>query len=300
MAAAILLRPKAGRRPYLPIAPGSVGAESWSVSESLPYFLIAMPPATSADNGSFAYLITIRPRAGNYTRERVNNVLSWLEQSKEQKKVNIIPDWIFAVEEESNHAHICVFLHYPYQRGNLVKELLKHPLQWMDHDEAKNFSSYNRLTNQAACKSITSVEVVASYLSGGAHYAAKEDRPFEVLLAQLPEDGDISALEEYLPAVDGLKRKRQISVWYAEQERLLQAEGVATSAITLPEIHTYLARRMFKDRDMEICVDPRILRQRINGLYAYMTQPEHLFDILGYANDQATDHVNRLLNDSFT
>ena len=131
---------------------------------------------------------------------------------------------------------------------------------------------------------MTSLFLISEYLSG--EYYAKLGDEFEVLSEHLPPADDISELEEYLPAVDGLKRKRQLSVWYAQMEEYWYAQMAMKDSPLRdclyidpetqdPELNESnllgLAQyRMWVARDMELISDERILQQKVRALLGFM------------------------------
>ena len=227
-----------------------------------------MPPSASADNGGFAWMVTIRPREQNFSDQLVSNVKAYIENT-------LRPDWHLAVIEKGNHIHTAIFMHKPFQRSNFITNWLNNPLKGFDEDEKKNFRKYDRERKTGAVVNMTTLGIVAEYLSG--EFDRKLGDDFEVLTEHLPAAEDISELEEYLPAVDGLKRKRHMSVWYAKQEeyyKTLKAEhpipGITDSPLSEMSLLAMIQHRMYVERDMDIIADERILQQRVRALLAFM------------------------------
>jgi hypothetical protein len=235
-----------------------------------------MPPISGADNGGFAWLLTFRPRPENFTDDLVDAVTEFIT-------TKLDADWHWVVKEKGNHLHAAIFLHKPQQRPNIITKFIGDPRyktsyaplrHWSD-EEKKNFSRYDRERKTGAVINMTTLGAVASYLSG--EFDSKLGDDFEVISQKLPPAEDISELEQYLPAVDGLKRKRQISVWYAQQEEYFNN---AKKERTIPEITDaplsertlvyFLQHRMWVARDMENLADQRILQQKARALLGYM------------------------------
>ena len=220
-----------------------------------------MPPNASADNGGFAFSITVRPRAEHFTDELVDTFCEYVETT-------MGADWYLIVKEKGNHLHAAVFLHEPQQRSNFITKLLNNPLRVYDEDEKRNFRKYDRTSKTGAVINLTSLGFVAEYLSG--EFDRKLDDEFEVLKEHLPPATDISELEEYLPAVDGLKRKRQISVWYAKlAEDYRKDRPDSHEEMTEDEALDYIQYRMFVVKDMDIIADQRILRMKVRSFVPY-------------------------------
>lgn len=218
-----------------------------------------MPPSASADNGGFAYLITIRPRGETFTEDLVDDVRKYVE-------TKVGADWHLIVKEKGNHLHCAVFLHEPQQRSNLATKWLNNPLKDYDEKEARNFRRYDNINKTGAVLNMTTLGTVSEYLSG--EFDRKLDDEFEVISEHLPPATDISELEEYLPAVNGLKRKRQTNVWLAklaEDYRKDRGEAVMTEALAL----NYVQYRFFVSKDMEIIFDQRILRQKLRSFVPF-------------------------------
>lgn len=230
--------------------------------------LTNMAPSASADNGGFAWLVTIRPRPEHFTDELIDAVKAYLEKIK--------PDWHLCVIEKGNHIHAAVFMHKPDQRSNFITKWLNGPLKDWDDAEKKNFRRYDRENKTGAVLNMTTLGIVAEYLSG--EYKDKINDEFEVLSEHLPAAEDISELEEYLPAVDGLKRKRQMSVWYAQMEEEFYKlkkdspiPGITDQGIHESSILKFVQHKMYVARDMDVIADERILQQKVRALVAYMS-----------------------------
>lgn len=217
-----------------------------------------MPPSASADNGGFAWMITIRPR--EYSMELESSVHEFITEG-------LNPTWWLGVREKGNHSHWAVFLDKGQQRSNLITRFLNNPLKGYDEAEAKNFRRYDKETKTAAVLNMTTLGMVAEYLSG--EFDKKLDDEYEVISEHLPPPEDISELEEYLPAVDGLKRKRQISVWYATQ-KIAYDDRKFTLPATERSVLEFLNHRMYVWKDMDILADQRILKQKVRALVRYM------------------------------
>lgn len=214
-----------------------------------------MPPATTADNGGFAFLVTIRPR--DYSLELEEKVKKYILEK-------VQPDWHLGVREKSNHSHWTLFLHDGEQRSNLITKFLNNPLKDLADDEKSLFRRYDRNLKTGAVVNLTTLGAVAEYLSG--EFDKKIDDDFEVISEKLPEPDDISELEEYLPATNGLKRKRQCSVWYAcAAEKYKGPKPCAES-----DVLGYLNTRMYVEKDLDIIPDMRILKQKTVALVRYI------------------------------
>ena len=218
-----------------------------------------MPPATTADNGGFAFMVTVRPR--EYDEQVEAAMLEYIDG-----KV----DHFLAVREKGNHSHWALFFHKGVQRSNLITMLLRGPLKsYFDEDEAKLFRRYDRERKTGAVINMTTLGIVAQYLSG--EFDKKEFDEFLVIDEKLPSSEDISELEEYLPAVDGLKRKRQVSVWYAQQAEKYKLKDMPMPA-TERTVLQFLNTRMYVDKDIDILADQRILKQKTVALVRYINE----------------------------
>lgn len=222
-----------------------------------------MPPKTSADNGGFAWFVTIRPKPEHFNEQLEDDVIKYVE-------TKLKPDWWLLVKEKGNHLHCAVFMHDPEQRSNFVTKWLNNPLKNYEDEEKKNFRRYDREKKSGAVLQMTTLGTVVEYLSGD--YGDKAEDEFEVLSEKLPPVEDISELEEYLPAVNGLKRKRQMSVWYAELEEDFKEKHPDITVMTEALALRYVQRRMFCLRDMEVMADQRILRQKLRSFVSYFNQ----------------------------
>ena len=232
-----------------------------------------MPPNASADNGGFAWMITIRPRGENFTDELIQDVKAYVEEK-------LKPDWYLLVIEKSNHIHAAIFLHNPLQRSNLITNWCNNPLKGWSDDEKRNFRKWNREEKTGAVMNMTTLQMVSEYLSG--EFDTKLGDDFEILAEKLPPADDTALLEEYLPAVNGLKRKRQISVWYAAQEEAYKQaareiprensllDGITNAPLNEMTLLAFLQHRMYVVREIEIIADERILQQKVRALLAYM------------------------------
>ena len=89
----------------------------------LPFFKPSheMPPNASADNGGFAWFVTVRPRPEHFTDELIADVKKYIQK--------IRPDWHIAVIEKGSHIHVTYFMHEPAQRSNVVTNWLNNPLK---------------------------------------------------------------------------------------------------------------------------------------------------------------------------
>ena len=250
-----------------------------------------MPPISGADNGGFAWMLTFRPRPENFTDQLVDTVTSFIKDKLE-------PDWHLIVKERGNHLHAAIFLHKPTQRGNLIHKFIgdtrvrtsNAPLQHWDDSEKKNFSRYDRERKTGAVINMTTLGLIAEYLSG--EFDSKLGDDFEVISEHLPDASDISELEEYLPAVDGLKKKRQISVWYSQMEECYK-EAVKSKLKIPVGVHgdgekmyrcisemrlvettlvSLIQYRMWVVRDMDVIADDRIVQQRARALLGFIQQ----------------------------
>ena len=219
-----------------------------------------MPPSASADNGGFAFLVTVRPREYDLDLE---------EKVRKYVLEKLKPDWHLGVREKDNHSHWTLFFNKGYQRSNLITMFLNNPLKGYDDAEKKNFRHYNREAKTGAVFNCTTLGIVSEYLSGECD--KKLDDDFHVVSENLPQSDDISELEEYLPAVDGLKRKRQISVWYAlqEEEYVKQELPVPTDEET---ILGFLNKRMYETRDMDVLADQKKLKEKVRALVKYVNK----------------------------
>lgn len=228
-----------------------------------------MPPNASADNGGFAWLLTIRPRGEHFNDDLVQAVSKYVD--------TLGADWHLIVMEKGNHLHCAVFLHEPQQRSNLITKFINNPLKGFDDDEKKNFRKYDRASKTGAVLNMTTLGMVAEYLSGD--FDRKLEDEFEVISEHLPPAEDISELEEYLPAVDGLKRKRQVSVWFAKLAEDYRKDRGDTT-MTESEALSYIQYRMFVAKDMDIIADQRILRQKVRSFVPYFNGvvPDHYSD----------------------
>lgn len=219
-----------------------------------------MPPSASADNGGFAWFITIRPR--DYTDELEQAVITYITEK-------LKPDWHLGVREKGNHSHWTIFTNKGIQRSNLITQFLNNPLKGYTDDEKKLFRTYNRESKTGAVLNCTTLGVVAEYLSG--EFDKKLDDDFEVISENLPAPEDISELEEYLPAVDGLKRKRQISVWYALQAQEYKERDMP-KLVTEETVLSFLNHRMYVWKDMDILADQKKLKEKVRCLVRYMNE----------------------------
>lgn len=228
-----------------------------------------MPPATNADNGGFAWMLTIRPRGEHFTDELVESVQNYIVNKLQ-------PDWHLIVKEKGNHLHCAVFLHDPKQRSNIITQFLNNPLKDYDDTEKKNFRKYDKEKKSGAVINMTTLGMVSDYLSG--EFDGKEDDEYVVISEKLPDNDDISELEEYLPAVDGLKRKRQISVWYANLEAEYRQMHPNTEVMNEEEALRFIQYKMFTAKDMDIIADQCILRQKVRSFVPYFNggMPEGL------------------------
>ncbi len=228
-----------------------------------------MPPSASADNGGFAWFTTFRPR--EYTEERRDKFVNYVENLEGL-------DWHWIVEEKGNHIHCVTFMHTGWQRSNWItgflgpKEAKKSnaPLFSLDDDEKANFRRAPK-EGKGAVKNCTSIEVIREYLSG--EYARKVDDEFQVLSENLPDEDDIAELETYLPRVDGLKRKRICSQWYA-----MQAEHMTAAKIPKPcterQVLGFINNRMYVKKDIDIIADQKLLKQKVVALVKYYNEDD--------------------------
>ena len=236
-----------------------------------------MPPSSTADNGGFAWFVTLRPRAETYTKPLRDRFVRHILES-------LKPDWHWIVEEKSNHVHAAFFLHDGQQRSNLVTGFLGKatakrsdaPLFLLDEQEKANFRRFTK-DGKAAVKNLTTVQCITEYLSG--EYARKVDDDFLVLSENLPDDEDISELEEYLPCVDGLKRKRQRSPWYHQAEAAyfeFRKAHPAEYPFPTDERHVlrFVNKSMYATRTMDVIADQKILKARVVALVKFINMYE--------------------------
>jgi len=214
-------------------------------------------------------MVTIRPKAENFTEDLVLSVKDYIVDKWQ-------PDWHLIAMEKGNHLHCAMFLHEPQQRSNVITKFLNNPLKAYDDDEKKNFRRFDRASKTGAVLQLTTLGIVAEYLSG--EFERKLEDEFEIISERLPED--ISELEEYLPAVNGLKRKRQVSVWYSTLEAEFRAARPDVEVITEADALLFVQTKMFVSRDMDIIADQRILRQKIRSFVPYFNK-----EAIGYYTD---------------
>lgn len=223
-----------------------------------------MPPI--GDNGIFAFFITIRPRIEEFTDSFVKSTVSY---------VLSLPDleYNFIVQEghgdDYDHLHLVLFFAKGKKRENLCAMIANSCLKECTPETVRNFKKW-RTDGSASVKAATSLDLITSYLSG--EHSSKLGDPNTVLSNNLPEE-DLSSLEQYLPAVDGLKKKRNISIWYAQQKKYF-LDDYPDVPISEATVLMFLKRRMFTTKDMDVISDPRILRQKCRALVSYMTNDE--------------------------
>lgn len=153
----------------------------------------------SQKGGSYAFFATFRPRHG-ITDSTVGSIISY---------VNKMSRHHFAVlekEGEERHLHLALFLNTPKQRSNIITMFISNCLTDWTEEETKNFRFWDKLKKQGAVKTLTSLEVITSYLDGT--YASKCDDKYEIVSQHLPDD--LSELESLLPSVGSLARTKNL------------------------------------------------------------------------------------------
>lgn len=224
-----------------------------------------MPPSSTAVGGGFAFQITVRPRAEHFTDDLVDAFCDYVEN-----KMGC--DFHLIVKEKDNHLHAAVFLHEPQQRSNLITKLLNNPLRGYDEDEQRNFRRLTKSggSTKGAVTQMYNTGMVVNYLSG--EHEGKEDDAYEVLSSNLPDDDDISELEEYLPAAGGLKKSQQITSWCAKMEAHFREKHPDVEEMTEKIALVFVQTRMFVTRDMDIIYDQKVLRQKIRAFVPYFNK----------------------------
>jgi hypothetical protein len=228
-------------------------------------------PSASAGNGGFAYFVTVRPRGGvrpgshleklviNYTREICANGYYIIVAEE---------------EDEERNLHVACFTDKPYQRFNFIRGYLRNALFSFDDDEKRNFSQYDRNKKNGCVVTMTSLGCIENYIDST--YGAKRGDSYQLLAEYLPDAECTEVLKNFLPAVDGLKRKHQISVWYLEQEKKYHELNLPKPA-TMYTVSAMLERRMFKDRDMEIISNLKVYREKCHALVCFINHsPDHV------------------------
>lgn len=234
-----------------------------------------MPPDPAFHGGCNAFVVTVRPREEHFSDELVDSVRTYVE-------TKIGADWHLIVKEKGNHLHCAVFLHEPQQRSNFATKWLNNPLRDYDEQERRNFRKWDNARNTSAIKGMTSLHMVTEYLSG--QYEGKEDDDFEVVSENLPSSDDISELEEYLPAVNGLKKdKDNIRSWCGKMEPLFREKHPDVEVMTEALALMFIQTKMFVDRDMDIIYDQRILRQKVRSFVPFFNKnaPGYYLDYRG-------------------
>ena len=243
----------------------------------------------TSHGGCLAFFATYRPKTG-LSEETLGRVCSYYDRTFKY--------YVIVIEKsgKDRHAHTAAFLNKPAQRSNFITSCLTNCCAGWDDEEIANFRRWDRATNQAAVKTLTSLGLITSYIDGT--YQAKEGDAYRKIAERVPED--LSVLEQFMPKVGELARPKNLKHstllrqlithlhWSPFRQR---PPGMAYLN------HCYVARciHYLENEDIrEQIADPRIFSNVVTGFWRWYYKLDHSYDEqeraeLLYAGRRPTD-----------
>ena len=187
---------------------------------------------------------TLRPTDG-VTDEQIDRFLKWGKK---------LPG-LFAITHKSGkerHLHTAFILDKPWYKSNLQLTFLRMYPELTDNE---------KVVLRKGVKLWYNWEFVDRYLT-------REEEEQEVIFNNL--DGQ----EPPFPPPDDTSSKRPVNPWYDDREKEWKELYGEELPIDWDDVASFLNKRMYADREIQVIADPRLFANKVHSLYNWLHRYE--------------------------